>query len=146
MDVPENTVEAREDSMRVQLAGSSAAVRAAEANAGVEEAMREVTEGRGAGYEVGFAYVKSFDRSGADGIKLESAITDGTRVANLHVIVSRTALSVLGLDTWMTEADEELRAWVLDQLYRAAGAIARSDDCYAMLLTRHPLHLVAPPP
>ena len=41
----------------------------------------------------------------------------------------------------MTEADEELRAWVLDQLYREAGAIARRDDRYATLLTRHPLHL-----
>lgn len=146
MDVPENTVEAREESIRVQLAGASAAVSAAEAHGGTEEAMREVTEGRGAGYEVGFGYVKSFDRSGADGIQLEYVITDGTRVANLHVIVSRTALSVLGLDTWMTEADEELQAWVLDELYRAAGAIARGDDRYAVLLTRHPLHLEAPPP
>jgi hypothetical protein len=145
VDVPENTVEAREESMRVQLAGASAAVSAAEAHVGIEEAMREATEGRGADYEVGFAYVKSFDQSGADGIKLEYVITDGTRVANMHVIVSRTALSVLGLDTWMTEADEELRAWVRDELYRAASAIARRDDRYATLLTRHPLHLVAPP-
>jgi hypothetical protein len=146
VDLAENTVQAREESMRVQLAGASSAVSAAEARVGVDEARREVTQGRGAGYEVGFGYVKSFDRSGADGIELEYVITDGTRVANLHVIVSRTALSVLGLDTWMTEADEKLRAWALDELYRAAGAIARGDDRYAVLLTRHPLHLVAPPP
>ena len=146
MDTPENTVEAREESMRAQLAGESAATTAAQAKAGLEQAMREVTTGRGAGYDVGFAYVKTFDQGSVDGIELEYALTDGTRVANLHVSVSRTALSVLGLDPWMTEASEELRVWVLDQLYREAGAIDRRDDRYTTLLTRHPLQFAASPP
>ena len=139
-------MEAREESMRAQLAGVSAAATAAQAKAGLEQAMREVTTGRGVGYDVGFGYVKTFDQPSADGIELEYALTDGTRVANLHVSVSRTALSVLGLDPWMTEASEELRAWVLDRLYCEAGAIARRDDRYATLLSRHPLHFAATPP
>jgi hypothetical protein len=35
----------------------------------------------------------------------------------------------------------ELRAWALDDLYQQAGSIARDDDRYGTLLTRHPLHL-----
>jgi hypothetical protein len=85
----ENTVEAREESMRAQLAGASSAVTADEAAAALAAAQRDLAEGRGAGYGVGFGYVKNFGSPrGLDGIRLEYALTDGDRVANLHVIIS----------------------------------------------------------
>jgi hypothetical protein len=140
VDGPENTVEAREESMRLQLAGGSAAVTAGEAAAGLAEAQRELA-GRGAGYCVGFGYVKSFGSPGGlDGIKLEYAITDGERVANLHAIVSGTRLSMLGYGE-VEEPDEKLRTWALDDLYRQAGSTPRVDERYVTLLSRHPLHL-----
>jgi hypothetical protein len=37
------------------------------------------------------------------------------------------------------EPEEKLRDRVVDELYRAASAIARSHDRYAALLNRHPL-------
>jgi hypothetical protein len=143
VDEAENTVEAREESMRVQLAGASPAVTADQAAAGLAEAERELVEGRGSGYGVGFGYVKNFGSPrGLDGIRLEYAITDGERVANVHVIISGTRLATLGYKRWPGEPDERLRAWALDGLYDLAGRIARSGDRYATLLTRHPLHLV----
>jgi hypothetical protein len=78
VDEPENTVEAREGSMRLQLAGApGAAATAGEAAAGLAEAQRELA-GRRAGYGLGFGYVKNFGSPrGLDGIRLEFAITDG---------------------------------------------------------------------
>lgn len=141
MDDKENTVEEREGSMRLQLAGGSAAVTATEAASGVDAAHQELA-GRAAGHGVGFGYVKGFGSPGGlDGIKLEYAITDGKRVANVHAIVGGTRLSILGYDRAVAEPDERLRKWALDDLYRLAGSIARDDDRYATLLTRHPLHL-----
>jgi hypothetical protein len=81
----ENTLEAREDSMQSQLAGTSAAVTVEEAAAGLAAADHELAHGRGAGYGVGFGYVKNFGSTrGLDGIRLECMLTDGERVANVH--------------------------------------------------------------
>jgi hypothetical protein len=108
---------------------------------GLADAQQELA-GRGAGYALGFGYVKNFGSPrGLDGIRLEYAITDGVRTANLHVIISGTRLAILGYSRVVDEHDEELLTWALDQLYQAAGAIARSDDRYATLLARHPLPL-----
>ncbi len=141
MDETENTVEAREESMRLQLGGGSAAVTAEEAAAGLAAAEHELEQGRGSGYGVGFGYVKNFGSPrGLDGIRLEYAIADGERVANVHAIISGTRLSILGYER-SAEPDERLLAWALDELYGQAGSIARSDNRYATLLTRHPLQL-----
>jgi hypothetical protein len=53
----------------------------------------------------------------------------------------RHRLAIFGFSRSVEEPDAELRSWVLDHLYRAAGSIARSHDRYATLLTRHPLPL-----
>jgi hypothetical protein len=138
----ENTVEAREESMRMQLAGASAAVTAEEAAAGLAAADRELAEGRGAGYGVGFGYVTNFGSPrGLDGIRLEYALTDGQRVANVHAIISGTRLALLDYHRTIQELDEQLHDWALKALYDLAGSIARDDDRYGTLLTRHPLHL-----
>jgi len=141
VDEAENTVEAREQSMQLQLDGGSAALTADDAVRGLAAAEQELA-GRGAGYGLGFGYVKNFGSPrGLDGIRLEYAITDGVRTANLHVIISGTRLAILGYDRAVAVPDEALRGWALDQLYQSAGSIARSDDCYATLLNRHPLPL-----
>jgi hypothetical protein len=141
MDEPENTVEAREESMRVQLTGASAAVTAEEAAAGLAAAEREFTDGRGRGHGIAFGYVKNFGSPrGLDGIRLEYALTDGERVANMHAIISGTRLSVLEAER-TTEPGEGLLSWALDQLYEQAGSIPISHDRYETLLTRHPLRL-----
>jgi hypothetical protein len=141
VDESENTLEAREQSMQLQLAGGSAAVTVAEATAGLEAARREFA-GRGAGYGVGFGYVKNFGSPrGLDGIRLEYVLTDGERVANVHAIISGTRLGILGYSRSIDEPDKELHAWALEELYRAAGAIPRSSDRYTSMLERHPLHL-----
>ena len=143
MHAGENTVEAREESIRVQLAGDSAAVTADEAAAGLATAQRDLAEGRGAGYGVGFGYVTNFGSPrGLDGIKLEYALTDGgDRIANVHAIISGTRLAMLGYHRTVEEPDEQLLDWALDKLYREAGSIVRDQDRYATLLSRHPLHL-----
>ena len=126
--------------MRLQLAGGSAAVTAAEAAAGLTEAQRELAT-RGAG-GLGFGYVKSFGSPrGLDGIRLEYAITDGDRIANVHAIISGTRLAALGFWPVGDELDEALRAWALEELYRKGGSIARDDDRYAAFLACHPVHL-----
>lgn len=141
VDGPENTVEAREESMRLQLAGGSAAVTAGEAAAGLAEAQRELAS-RGAGYGVRVGYVKNFGSPHAlDGIRLEYAITDGERVAKVHAIISGTRLAILGYGRALEEPGEKLQKWALDELYQQAGSIARDQDRYVTLLTRHPLHL-----
>jgi hypothetical protein len=138
----ENTVQAREESMRAQLAGTSAAVTAEEAAAGLAAAERELAQGRGAGYGVGFGYVKNFGSPGGlDGIRLEYALTDGERFANLHTIISGTRLALLGYRRTLEDPDEQLHARALNALYGVAGSIAYDEDRYATLLTRHPLYL-----
>jgi hypothetical protein len=100
-----------------------------------------LAEGRG-GYGIGFGYVKNFGSPrGLDGIKLEYALTDGDRIANVHAIISGTRLAILGHHRTVEEPDEQLLDWALDKLYRLAGSIARGHDRYATLLSRHPLHL-----
>lgn len=142
MQAGENTVAAREESMRMQLAGASAAVTADKAVAGLAAAERELAEGRGAGHGVGFGYVKNFGSPrGLDGIRLEYALTDGERAANVHAIISGTRLALLGYHRTLDEPDEQLDDWALKALYDLAGSIARDDDRYGTLLTRHPLHL-----
>jgi hypothetical protein len=142
VEAGENTVAAREESMRVQLAGASAAVTADEAEAGLAAAQHDLAEGRGAGYGVGLGYVKNFGSPrGLDGIKLEYALSDGDRVANVHAVISGSRLAMLGYHRTLEEPDEQLLGWALDKLYRAAGSIARDHDRYAILLSRHPLHL-----
>src|SRR4051812_27425627 len=112
--------------MRAQLVGASAAVTAEEAAAGMAAAERELSEGRGAGYGVGFGYVKNFGSTrGLDGIKLEDALPDGERVANVHAIISGTRLAMLGYHRTLEEPDEQLHAWALTALYNLAGSIAR---------------------
>jgi hypothetical protein len=140
----ENTLEAREDSMQSQLAGTSAAVTAEEAAAGLAAAEQELAHGRGVGYGVGFGYVKNFGSTrGLDGIRLEYALTDGERVANVHATISGTRLALLGYDRTVEEPDERLRGLALKALYDLAGSISRDDDRYATLLTQHPLQLSA---
>jgi hypothetical protein len=130
--------------MRTQLAGTSAAVTAEEAAAGLAAAERELAQGRGAGYGIGFGYVKNFGSPrGLDGIRLEYALTDGERVANVHAIISGTRLSILGYHRALEEPDKQLQAWALKALYDLAGSVARDDDRYATLLTRHPLDLAS---
>jgi hypothetical protein len=142
VEADENTVEAREESMRVQLAGASAAVTADEAAVALAAAQRDFAEGRGAGYGVGFGYVKNFGSPrGLDGIKLEYALTDGDRIANLHAIISGTQLAILGYHRTVEEPNAQLLDWALDKLYRLAGSVARDHDRYARLLSRHPLYL-----
>jgi len=98
--------------MRIQLAGTSVAVTAEEAAAGLAAAERELAEGRGAGYGVGFGYVKNFGSPrGLDGIRLEYALTDGERVANVHAITSGTRLALLGYHRTLEDLDERLHAW-----------------------------------
>ena len=141
VDEAENIVEAREQSMQLQLDGGSAAVTVDDAARGLTEARQELA-GRGADYGLGFGYVKNFGSPrGLDGIRLEYAITDGARTANLHVIISGTRLGILGYTRQVDHPDDDLRVWVLDQCYLAAGAIAQSDDRYATLLSRHPFPL-----
>lgn len=128
--------------MRVQLAGASAAVTADEAATGLAAAERELAEGRGAGYGVGFGYVTSFGSPrGLDGIRLEYALTDGERAANVHAIISGTRLALLGYPRTLDEPDAPLHDWSLRALYDLAGSIARDDDRYATMLTRHPLRV-----
>jgi hypothetical protein len=142
VEAGENTVAAREESMRARLAGTSAAVTAEEAAAGLAAAQRDLADGRGARYGIGLGYVKNFGSPrGLDGIKLEYVLTDGERVANVHAIISGTRLALLGYHRTVDEPDEQLLGWALDKLYREAGSIARDHDRYATLLSRHPLHL-----
>jgi hypothetical protein len=141
MDEAENTVKAREASMQLQLDGGSAAVTAEDAARGLTEAQRELA-GRGAGHGLGFGYVMNFGSPrGLDGVRLEYAVTDGVRTANLHVVISGPRFGILGFSRGMEDPEEKLRDWVLAELYQAASAIARSHDRYATLLTRHPLPL-----
>jgi hypothetical protein len=141
VDEHENTVEAREQSLQLQLDGGSAAVTTDEAAAGLAAARQELG-GKGAGYGLGFGYVKNFGSPrGLDGIKLEYAITDGDRIANVHAVISGTRLSMLGYGRGIDELDDELHAWALEQLYRQAGSIARNHDRYATLLCQQPLYL-----
>jgi hypothetical protein len=116
-------------------------VTAEDAARGLTEAQRE-SAGRGAGSGLGLGHVTNFGSPrGLDGIRLEYAITDGERTANLRVVISGTRLAILGFSRSVEEPDAEPRSWVLDHLYQAAGSIARSHDRYATLLTRHPLPL-----
>jgi hypothetical protein len=141
VDAPENTVEAREESMRVQLAGVFSAVTREEAEAGLAAARADIESGRGSGYGVGFGFVKSFGSpNGLDGIRVEFAITDGERVANVHATVSGTQLSMLG-KARSAPTDDEILTWMFERLYQMAGAIPRSANRYAMLLASHPLSL-----
>jgi len=140
VDEAENTVEAREQSMQLQLQGGSAAVTAEESSRGLAEAQQELA-GRGAGYELGFGYVKNFGSPrGLDGIRLEYAITDGTRTANLHVIISGTRLATLGFSRALEEPEEELRGWALDQLTRplprSGAATTATRRCSAGIRSR----------
>lgn len=133
--LPENTVEARERSLRLQLDGMSQAATKAEAQGGVKAARADLRSG----YGVGFGLIKSFGSpDGLDGIKLLYAVVaeDG-REANIHVVVTGTALAMLGYDT----IDESLQRWILDRLHEKAGSIARPRDRYAQLLEQHPIYL-----
>lgn len=127
--------------MRVQLAGVSSAVRREEAEVGVAAARADVENGRGSAYGVGFGFVKALGSPrGLDGIRVEFAITDGERVANLHAIVSGSQLAMLG-QPGRIATDGEMIAWMLDRLYEVTGAIPRNANRYAMLVTGHPLDL-----
>jgi hypothetical protein len=102
------------------------AVTADDAATGLAAAERELAEGRGAGYGVGFGYVKSFGSPrGLDGIRLEYAFTDGERVANVHAVISGPRLALLGYHRTLDEPDAPLHDWALRVLYDLAGSIAR---------------------
>lgn len=127
--------------MRVQLAGDSSAVPRAEAEAGLAAAREDIENGRGSGYGIGFGFVKTFGSpNGLDGVRVEFAITDGERCANLHAIVSGSQLAMLG-QPGRIATDDEMIAWMLDRLYQVTGAIPRGANRYAMLVTGHPLNL-----
>jgi hypothetical protein len=141
VDAAENTVEAREESMQVQLAGASSAVTREDAEVGIAAARTDIKSGRGSGYGVGFGFVKSFGSpKGLDGIRIEFAITDGERVANVHAIVSGSELSMLGKGRF-SATDDEVLEWMFERLYQIAGAILQSANRYAKLLASHPIDL-----
>ena len=84
--------------MQVQLAGDSSAVTREEAEAGLAAAHADLEGGRGEGYGVGFGFVKSFGSPrGLDGVRVEFAVTDGVRVANLHAVISGGDASALSM-------------------------------------------------
>lgn len=138
-ELPENTVQKREQSLRCQLAGVSQAATNAEAERGVEAARADLASG----YGVGFGLIKSFGSPGGlDGIKLLCAVVaDDGRQANIHVVVTRTALATLGYAQFPGTIDESLQEWILECLHKKAGSIARSHDRYARLLEQHPIYL-----
>ena len=140
-ELPENTVQKREQSLRCQLAGVSQAATAAEARRGVNAARADLSSG----YGVGFGFIRSFGSpAGLDGIKLLYAVVadDGAQ-ANIHVIVTGTALARLGYDRLPATADDDLQKWILEQLHKKAGSIARSHDRFAGLLEQHPIYLTS---
>jgi hypothetical protein len=138
---PHDPVGEREESMRVQLAGHSSAVTQTEAEAGLAAAQADLAGGKGSGYGVGFGFVKSFGSPNAlDGIRVEFALTDGQRVANVHAIVSGSHLASLRQDRDAVP-DQELLVWMYQRLYQISGAIARDHDRYRVLLENHPLAL-----
>jgi len=134
-ELPENTVESREQSLQLELQGVSQAATKAEAERGVEAARADLESG----YGVGFGFIKSFGSpDGLDGVKLLYAVVaDDGRQANIHVVVTRTALAIRFADT----IDESLQEWILECLDKRAGSIARSHDRYARLLEQHPICL-----
>ncbi len=139
-ELPENTVQKREQSLRCQLAGVSQAATKAEAERGVEAARADLAS---SGYGVGFGFIKSFGSPGGlDGVKLLYAVVaDDGRQADIHVVVSGTALATLGYDPFPATVDDDLQTWILEQLHRKAGSIAHSHDRYARLLEQHPICL-----
>jgi hypothetical protein len=139
MDGAEATVEAREASMQLQLDSGSVAVTAEDASIGLTGPQQELVC-RGAGYGLGFGYVANFGSPrGLDGVRLEYAVTTAcgwpTCTSSSAAPGSASSASAAGVE----EPEEKLRDRVVDELYRAASAIARSHDRYAALLNRHPL-------
>jgi hypothetical protein len=109
--------------------------------AGVAAAHRDVRDGKGSGYDLGFGFVRKIEDPGLDGQKLEFAMTDGTREATILAIVSGSAIASLAHEDPPVTTDDELVAWAVERLYRRAGGIARSDDRFATLLTMSPITL-----
>jgi hypothetical protein len=138
-ELPENTVESREQSLQLQLQGVSQAATKAEAERGVEAARADLESG----YGVGFGFIKSFGSpDGLDGVKLLYAVVaDDGRQANIHVVVTGTALATLGYARFPNTIDASLAKWILECLHRKAGSIAASHDRYARLLEQHPIYL-----
>jgi hypothetical protein len=125
----------REESLRIQLAGASAAITADEAKRGIEGAHAALTDGRGKGYGVGFAPIKNFGSiRGEDATTLCIAVTDGNREANFHVKISGSRSAVIS-------AREHTGSWVEDRLYAIAGGIPHDADRYSTILARHPIAL-----
>lgn len=104
-------------------------------------AHRELSDGKGAGYDVGFGFARKMEDRGLDGVRLAFAMTDGDREATIHVVVSGTAQAVLAGQVPHITTDAELAAWAQDRLYDKAGRIARSDDRFARLLAMSPITL-----
>jgi hypothetical protein len=137
-ELRENTVESRKQSLQLQLQDVSQAATKAKAERGVEAARADLESG----YGVGFGFIKSFGSPGGlDGVKLLYAVVADGRQANIHVIVSGTALGTLGCDPFQATVDDNLQKWILKQLHRKAGSIAASHDRYARLLEQHPIYL-----
>jgi hypothetical protein len=108
---------------------------------GLTEARQYVKDGRGAGYGVGFGFVREIEKPGLDGRQFEYAITDGARDGTIHVIVSATAMVALAHEEPPVASDDELQAWVLTRLYDKAGRIHRDHDRFATLVGMSPIPL-----
>lgn len=136
---PENTVESRERSLRLQLDGVSQAATKAEAEGGVEAARADLSSG----YGVGFGLIKSFGSpNGLDGIKLLYAVVDDDgRQADIHVVVTGSALAMLGYARSPDTIDDSLQKWILRRLHERARSIASSHNRYARLLEQHRISL-----
>lgn len=110
-------------------------------DAATDVARRDLREGRGAGYGVGFGFARRIGDHSLDGVRLEYAMTDGEREGTMHVIVAGTAMAVLAGQDPPIRTDADLAAWAQERLYARAGAIRQSDDRFATLLAMSPITL-----
>src|SRR4051812_42748882 len=106
----------REKSLENQLAGRSQAATADEAAGAVDAADADA----GGGYGIGFGYCKRHAAPGLGGMRLAYVVSDGTRRASVHVEVSGSTLATERGNRWMEEPDDELLAWVAEQLRQRA--------------------------
>jgi hypothetical protein len=106
----ESTVESREQSLQTQLSGVSSAATKAQAERGVEAARADLASG----YGVDFGFIKSLGSPGGlDGVKLRYAVVaDDGRQADIDVVVSGTALAMLGHVQSRESVDESIQAWI----------------------------------
>jgi hypothetical protein len=124
----------REDALRVQLDGRSPEATADEARVGIHAALEALRQGKGAGYGIGFGFVKALD-SKIDGEELLFAVTDGEREASIVATVTGTTLAS------DDGPGDRLIEWAHERLYAIAGAFSAYGDRYAEVVLLHPVSL-----